>query len=74
MELQVHLLDDGGQLNQSSSHIRDDVSMIYCRQNLSQESTPAPSDHKERIQHQRDKEENQTLVTSSISRLQYHHS
>ena len=58
--LQVDLLDDDGQLSQSSSRIRDDVSMIYSRRNLSQKSTPAPSDDKERIQHQRDIEEKQT--------------
>ena len=60
LELQVDLLDDDGQLSQSSSRIRDDVSMISSRRNLSQQSTPAPSDDKERIQHQRDIEEKQT--------------
>ena len=62
LELQVDLLDDDGQLRQSSSRIRDDddVSMISSRINLSQQSTPAPSDDKERIQHQRDIEEKQT--------------
>ena len=34
--------------------------MISSRRNLSQQSTPAPSDDKERIQHQRDIEEKQT--------------
>ena len=60
LELQVDLLDDDGQLSQSSSRIRDDVSMISSRRNLSQQSTPVPSDDKERIQHQRDIEEKQT--------------
>ena len=60
LELQVDLLDDDGQLSQSPSRIRDDVSMISSRRNLSQQSTPAPSDDKERIQHQRDIEEKQT--------------
>ena len=60
LELQVDLLDDDGQLTQSSSRIRYDVSMISSRRNLSQQSTPAPSDDKERIQHQRDIEEKQT--------------
>ena len=59
LELRVDLLDDG-QLSQSSSRIRDDVSMISSRRNLSRQSTPAPSDDKERIQHQRDIEEKQT--------------
>ena len=54
LELQVGLLDDDGQLSQSSSRIRDDVSMISSRRNLSQQSSPALSDDKERIQHQRD--------------------
>ena len=44
LELQIDLLDDDGQLSQSSSRIRDDVSMISSRRNLSQQSTPAPSD------------------------------
>ena len=60
LELQVDLLDDDGQLIQSSSRIRDDVSMISSRRNLSQQSTPVPSDDKERIQHQRHIEEKQT--------------
>ena len=60
LELQVDLLDDDGQLSQSSSRIRDDVSMISSRRNLSRQSTPAPSDDKERIQHQRDIEGKQT--------------
>ena len=60
LELQVDLLDDDGQLSQSSSRIRNDVRMISSRRNLSQQSTPAPSDDKERIQHQRDIEEKQT--------------
>ena len=60
LELRVDLLDDDGQLSQSSSRIRDDVSMISSRRNLSRQSTPAPSDDKERIQHQRDIEEKQT--------------
>ena len=60
LELRVDLLDDDGQLSQSSSRIRDDVSMISSRRNLSRQSTPAPSDDKERIQHQRDIEEMQT--------------
>ena len=54
LEQQVDLLDDDGQLSQSSSRIRDDFSMISSRRNLSRQSTPAPSDDKERIQHQRD--------------------
>ena len=58
MELQVDLLDDDGQLSQSSSRIRDDVSMISS--NMYQQSTPAHSDDKERIQHQRDIEEKET--------------
>ena len=60
LELQVDLLDDDGQLSQSSSRNRDDVSMISSRRKLSLQSTPAPSDDKERIQHQRDVEEKQT--------------
>ena len=60
LELQVDLLDDDGQLSQSSSRIRDDVSMISSRKNLFQQSTPVPSDDKERIQHQCDIEEKQT--------------
>ena len=59
-ELQVYLLDGDGQLIQSSSCIRDDVSTISSRGNLSRQSTAAPSDDKERIQHQRDIEEKQT--------------
>ena len=54
LELQVDLLDDDGQLSQSSSRIRNDVSMISSRRNLSQQSTPVPNDDRERIQHQRD--------------------
>ena len=73
LELQVHHLDNDGQFSQSSSRIRDDVSMISSRRNLSRQSTPASSDDKERIQHQRDIEEKQTSITSSINRLQYHH-
>ena len=60
LELQVDLLDDDGQLSQSFSRIRDDISMISSRRNVSQLSTPAPSDNKERIQHQRDIEQKQT--------------
>ena len=60
LELQVDLLDDDGQLSQSSSCTIDDVSMISSRRNLSQQLTLAPSDDKERIQHQRDIEEKQT--------------
>ena len=60
LELQVDLLDDDDQLSQSSSRIRDDVSMISSRRNSSRHSTPAPSDDKERIQHQHDIEEKQT--------------
>ena len=60
LDLQVDLSDDDGQLNQSSSRIRDDVSMISSRRNLSRQSTPAPSGDNERIQHQRDIEEKQT--------------
>ena len=60
LELQVDLLDDDGQRSQSSSRISDDVSMISSRRNFSRQSTPAPSDDKERIQHQRDIEEKQT--------------
>ena len=59
LELQVNLLDDG-QLIQSSSRNRDDVSMISSRRNLSLQSTLAPRDDKERIQHQGDIEEKQT--------------
>ena len=59
-ELQVDLLDDDGQLSHSSSRIRVDVSMISSRRDLSRQSTPAPRDDKERIQHQRDIEEKQT--------------
>ena len=50
LELRVDLLDDDGQLSQSSSRIRNDVSMISSRSNLSRQSTPAPSDDKKRIQ------------------------
>ena len=60
LELQVDLLDDDGQLSQSFCRIRDDVSIISSRKNLSRQSTPAPSNDKERIQHQRDLEEKQT--------------
>ena len=60
LELRVDLLDDDSQLSQSSSRIRDDVSMISSRRNLSRQSTPAPSDNKERIQHQLDIEKKQT--------------
>ena len=60
LELQVDLLDDDGQLSQSSSRTRHDFSMISSRRNLSRQSTPSPSDDKERIQHQRDIEEKQT--------------
>ena len=49
LELQVDLLDDDVQLSQSSSRISDDVSLISCRRNLSRQSTPAPSNDKERI-------------------------
>ena len=62
LELYVDLLDDDCQLSQSSSRIRNDVSMISSRQNLSRQSTPAPSDDKERIQHQRDIEDKQTSI------------
>ena len=51
------LLDEDGQLSQSSSCIRDGVIMISSRRNLSRQSAPVPSDDKERIQHQRDIEE-----------------
>ena len=44
LELQIDLLDDDGQLSQSSSRIRDDVSMISSRRNLSQQPTLAPRD------------------------------
>ena len=60
LELQFDLLDNDGQLSQSSNRIRDDVSMISSRRNLSRHSTPATSDDKERIQHQQDIEEKQT--------------
>ena len=61
LELQVDRLDNDGQLSQYSSRIRDGVSMITARRNLSRQLTPAPpSDDKERIQHQSDIEEKQT--------------
>ena len=60
LQMQVDLLDDDGQLNQSTSRIRDDVSLISSRRNLSRQSKPARSDDKERIQHQRYIEEKQT--------------
>ena len=60
LELQLDLLDDDGQLSLSSSRIRDVVSIISSRRNLSRQSTPVPSDDKERIQHQRDIEEKPT--------------
>ena len=60
LELQVDLLDDDGQLSQSSCRIRDDVSIISSRRNLSRKSTSAPSDDKERLQNQRDTEQKQT--------------
>ena len=60
LKMQIDLLDDDCQLSQSSSRNRDDVSMIFSRRNLSRQSTPAPSDDKERIQHQCDIEEKQT--------------
>ena len=72
LELRVDLLDDDGQLNQSSSRIRDDVSMISSRRNLSRQSTPAPSDDKERIQHQPDTEEKQTSSNIFRQPPQYH--
>ena len=59
LELQFDLLDDDGQLSQSSSRIKNNVIMISSRRNLSRQSTPAPSDDKERIQHQREIEEKQ---------------
>ena len=73
LELRVDLLDDDGQLSQSSSRIRDDVSMISSRRNLSRQSTPAPSDDKERIQHQRDIEEKQTSSNIFTQPPHYHH-
>ena len=62
MELQVDLLDDDGQLSQSSSGISNDneVSLISSRTNLSRHSTLAPTDDNEQIQHQRALEEKQT--------------
>ena len=60
LELQVDLLDNDGQLRQSSSQFRDDNSMISSRRNLSRQSTPAPSDDSEQIQHQLASEEKQT--------------
>ena len=60
LEQQVDLLNDDGKLSQSSSRIRDDDSMTSSRRNLSWQSKPAPSDNKERNQHQRDIEEKQT--------------
>ena len=47
LELQVDLLDNKGQLSQSASQIKDDVSMISSRRNFSRQSTPAPSDDKD---------------------------
>ena len=73
LELRVDLLDDDGQLSQSSSRIRDDVSMISSRRNLSRQSTPAPSDDKERIQHQRDIEEKQTSSNIFNQPPHYYH-
>ena len=60
LELEVDLLDDDGQLSQSSSRIREDFSMISSRRNLSRQSTPVPSDNMEQIQHQRDIEKKPT--------------
>ena len=60
LDLQVDLSDDDGQLNQPSSRFRDDVSIISIKRNLSRQSAPAPSDDKERIQHQQYIEEMQT--------------
>ena len=60
LKLRVRLLDDDGQLSESSSHISNDFSRISSRRNLSRQSKPAPSDDKELIQHQRDIEEKQT--------------
>ena len=62
MELQFDLLDDDAQLSQSSSRISNDkdVSLISSGTNLSRQSTLAPSDDNEQIQHQRALEEKQT--------------
>ena len=65
LELQVDLLDDDGQLSQSFSRVRDDVSMFSSRRTLSRQSKPAPSDVKEQIHSQRAIEEKQT--SSNIS-------
>ena len=44
LQLQDDLLDDDGQLSQSSQRIRDDVSMISSRGNRSHQSTPFSKD------------------------------
>ena len=44
LQLQVELLDNDGQLSQSSQPIRDDVRMISSRRNQSQRSMPDPID------------------------------
>ena len=47
LKLHVDLLDDDGQLSQSSGGIRDDVSMISSRGNRSRRSTPVSIDNNE---------------------------
>ena len=44
LQVQVELLDNDGQLSQSSKPIRDDVRMISSRRNQSQRSMPDPID------------------------------
>ena len=44
LQLQVELLDNDGQLSQSSQPIRDDVRMISSRRKQSQRSIPVPID------------------------------
>ena len=44
LQLQVDLLDDDGQLSQSSQRIRDDVSIISSRENQSHQSPPVSID------------------------------
>ena len=44
LQLQIDLLDDNGQLSQSSQRIRDEVSMISSKENRSHQSTPVSID------------------------------
>ena len=47
LQLQIDLLDNDGQLSQSSQRIRDDISMISSKENRSHQSTPVSIDNNE---------------------------